>query len=168
MDENIVQEILHELFSALETLETQNGAVLQLLKDKGIATDQDLAVQLKKAGDSASVRWVAVRARIDRLVSSAVTTEAQSSRDVKKDSAQPSQEDQKRNKDAAAPSHKSENEKGASGSHGAGDNDRTDAEAPDSRRNRKEAVKQENQLSDDSSTKDEKTENAQRKATKVV
>lgn len=45
MDENnnnIVQEILHDLFSSMETLETQNTAILQCLKDKGIALTKNL------------------------------------------------------------------------------------------------------------------------------
>jgi len=35
MDDKIAQLILDELFSSLETLETQTAAVLQFLKEKG-------------------------------------------------------------------------------------------------------------------------------------
>ena len=73
MDENnIVQEIFHDLFSSMEALETQNTAVLQFLKDKGIATDEELASHLEQAGDASSVRWRGVRVRADYLFASAV------------------------------------------------------------------------------------------------
>src|SRR5438874_10418034 len=75
MDENnnnFVQEIFHDLFSSMETLETQNTAVLQFLKDKGIATDEELASHLEQAGDASSVRWRGVRVRADYLFASAV------------------------------------------------------------------------------------------------
>ena len=39
MDEQIVQQIFDELLSSLEPLDTQNAALLQFLKAKGIATD---------------------------------------------------------------------------------------------------------------------------------
>ena len=75
MDENnnnIVQEILHDLFSSLEALETQNTAILQFLKDKGIATDEELASHLEQAGKASSVRWRGVRVRADYLFASAI------------------------------------------------------------------------------------------------
>ena len=73
MDENnIVQEILHDLFSSMEALETQNTAVLQFLKDKGIATDEELASHLEQAGNASSVRWRGVRVRADYLFASAI------------------------------------------------------------------------------------------------
>jgi len=74
MDENnnFVQEILHDLFSSLEALETQNTAILQFLKDKGIATDEELASQLEQAGNASSVRWRGVRVRADYLFASAI------------------------------------------------------------------------------------------------
>src|SRR5467141_615654 len=73
MDENnFVQEIFHDLFSSLEALETQNTAVLQFLKDKGIATDEELASHLEQAENASSVRWRGVRVRADYLFASAV------------------------------------------------------------------------------------------------
>ena len=74
MDENtnIVEEILHDLFSSMEALETQNTAILQFLKDKGIATDEELAPHLEQAGNASSVRWRGVRVRADYLFASAI------------------------------------------------------------------------------------------------
>lgn len=75
MDENnnnIVQEILHDLFSSLEALETQNTAILRFLKDKGIVTDEELASHLEQAGNASSVRWRGVRVRADYLFASAI------------------------------------------------------------------------------------------------
>jgi hypothetical protein len=74
MDEKIVQEMLHELISSLEALETQNTAVLKFLKDKGIARDEELAPYLEQAGNASGVRWLGVRVRMDHLLSSAMKT----------------------------------------------------------------------------------------------
>jgi hypothetical protein len=71
MNENIMQEIVHELFSSLEALETQSAAILQFLKDKGVVDKQELAPYLEQAGNASSVRWRAARVRIDYLISSA-------------------------------------------------------------------------------------------------
>jgi hypothetical protein len=81
--ETIAQEILHELFPAFEALETQSAALLQLLKNKSLANEEELAAHLEQAGKASSVRWLAVRVRIDYLLSSAMKTAEQ---DVKKES----------------------------------------------------------------------------------
>ena len=82
MNEKIAQEILHELFPAFEALETQSAALLQLLKDKGIANEEELAAHFEQAGKASSVRWLAVRVRIEYLLSSAMKTAEQ---DAKKE-----------------------------------------------------------------------------------
>jgi hypothetical protein len=72
MDENIAQEIFHELFSSLEALETQSAALLQFVKDKGLANEQELARYFENAGNASNVRWRAARVRLDHLISSAI------------------------------------------------------------------------------------------------
>jgi hypothetical protein len=72
MDENIAREILHELISSLEALETQSGAVLQLLKDKGLASEEELSACLELAAKASDVRWRAARVRLERLLSTAL------------------------------------------------------------------------------------------------
>jgi hypothetical protein len=75
MNENIAQEILHELFSSLEALETQSTGILQFLKDKGIATEAELAPHFEQAGKASNVRWRAARVRIDYLLAAAMKTD---------------------------------------------------------------------------------------------
>jgi hypothetical protein len=88
MDERIVQEILDELFASLEALDTQSTAILQFLKDKGIANEEELATHLEQAGKRSSVRWLAVRVRLNYLLSPAIKVPEQ---DAKKESPKPTE-----------------------------------------------------------------------------
>jgi hypothetical protein len=63
--------VIEELFPVLEVLEAQNAAILQFLKDRGIASDNDLAPFLKTAANASSVRWRAARIRMNHHISSA-------------------------------------------------------------------------------------------------
>ena len=91
MDEKIVQEILDNLFATLEALDTQSTAILQFLKDKGIANEEELASHLEQAGKRSSVRWLAVRVRMNYLLSSAIKVPEQ---DAKKESPKPTENKQ--------------------------------------------------------------------------
>jgi hypothetical protein len=64
-----IKEIFDELFSLLESLETQSLALTQFLKDQGIATDEKLAPYLDRTGNASSVKWRAARARMQYLLS---------------------------------------------------------------------------------------------------
>ena len=75
MDEKIVQEILQELFSSLERVETQSSALLQFVKDKGITNDEELAPYLERAGNASGVRWLAARVRMEHLIAGAMKAE---------------------------------------------------------------------------------------------
>ena len=68
-DPEPIKEILEELFSLLESFETQSLALNQFLKDQGIATDEKLAPYLDRAGNASSVKWRAARARMQYLLS---------------------------------------------------------------------------------------------------
>src|SRR5690242_18308078 len=68
MNNEAMREVLNDLFSHLERLETQSEAVLQFLKEKKRVTDKQLAPYLEQAGNASSVRWRAARVRIDHLL----------------------------------------------------------------------------------------------------
>src|SRR3981081_1253871 len=106
---NIVQEILHDLFSSVEALETQSAAIVQFLKDKGIATDEELASHLEHAGDASSVRWHGVRVRADYLFAAALKAAEQA---AKRESPKPAENGQEA-KAAAKQSDETETAKSA-------------------------------------------------------
>jgi len=68
MNSEAIKEILNELFSHLERLETQSEAILQFLKEKK-RVDKQLAPYLEQAGNASNVRWRAARVRIEHLLS---------------------------------------------------------------------------------------------------
>ena len=72
MDTAVVEQLLDEMLASLEELETKATATLQYLKDKGPATDEDLAPYFEQAGNASNVRWRAARLRMMSLLSSAL------------------------------------------------------------------------------------------------
>jgi hypothetical protein len=111
MNDKIVHEILDELFSLLEALDTQSSGVLQFLKDKGIAPEKELAPYLEQAGNASSVRWLAARVRIDYLLSSAMKAPEE---DAKEESPKATENSQEANADTNK-SGEEETEKDAKG-----------------------------------------------------
>jgi len=89
-----IKEILDELFSLLESLETQSLALTQFLKDQGIATDEKLAPYLDRAGNASSVKWRAARARMQYLLSPVAKKTDDGAKDKNKESEQPQTEKQ--------------------------------------------------------------------------
>lgn len=79
MSDNPAEQVLSDLFGYLESMETQSGAVLQFLKEKGIATDEQLAPYLEQAANASGVKWRAARVRMEHLFSAAQPAPAQSS-----------------------------------------------------------------------------------------
>jgi hypothetical protein len=68
MNNEAMKEVLNELFSHLERLETQSEGILQFLKEKKRVTDKQLAPYLEQAGNASNVKWRAARVRIERLL----------------------------------------------------------------------------------------------------
>ena len=63
-----MKEVLSELFALLEAQETNSAALLQLLKDQGIASDEKLSTYLDQAGRASNVKWRAARMRMEYLL----------------------------------------------------------------------------------------------------
>ena len=74
MDEEIVKQILDQLFSSFEDSETQSAALLLFLKDQGIATEEKLVPYFEQAANTSEVRWRAARVRMGALLASALKT----------------------------------------------------------------------------------------------
>jgi hypothetical protein len=70
MDDKLMRELVNELSSALEGLETQNLAVLEFLKAQKKGADK-LAPYLEQAEKTSSVKWMATRARLNHLLDGA-------------------------------------------------------------------------------------------------
>ena len=75
MKADLAQELLDELGSSIENLETQQTALLQFLKDNGLLTDDQFAPYLAQAGKASGVRWRAARIRLERLFSTELQKE---------------------------------------------------------------------------------------------
>lgn len=78
MSDNPAQQVLSDLLNDLESLEAQSGAILQFLKEKGIAADEQLAPYLERAASAASVKWRAARVRMEHLFAVSEPAPAQS------------------------------------------------------------------------------------------
>src|SRR5258706_12240838 len=63
-----LKEVLSELFALLEAQETNSAALLQLLKDQGIASDEKLSTYLDQAGRPSNVKCRAARMRMEYLL----------------------------------------------------------------------------------------------------
>src|ERR1700746_1106693 len=75
MEAKIAEQILDEMASTFEALESQSAAILQFLKDNKIANDDQLAPYMEKAAAARSVRWRARRVRMGRLFALAEKSE---------------------------------------------------------------------------------------------
>jgi len=84
MDSAITDEILEELSSALQRVEAQSTAILELIKEKGMVKEDELAPYLQRANEASSVRWRATRVRIGHLLSGLEKREQQAREEDKK------------------------------------------------------------------------------------
>jgi hypothetical protein len=69
MNTNPAEQFFEELLTYLETLDAQIGAVVQVLKDKKITTNEEFAKYVERADLASDVRDLGVRVRMEALFS---------------------------------------------------------------------------------------------------
>ena len=82
MDGTAAEQLLDDLLSAMETLETRCVGILQFLKAEEYATDEQLAPFMEQAANASNVRWRAARLRMTSLLHSAMKDMETSGRKV--------------------------------------------------------------------------------------
>jgi len=82
MDGTAAEQLLDDLLSAMETLETRCAGILQFLKTEEYATDEQLAPFMEQAANASNVRWRAARLRMTSLLHSAMKDMETSGRKV--------------------------------------------------------------------------------------
>ena len=135
-DPEPIKEILEELFSLLESLETQSLALTQFLKDQGIATDEKLVPYLDRAGNASSVKWRAARARMQYLLSPIPKGTTDKEKDKNKDqNKEPGKSSTEKPQTVKSPTEKSTEQNKPESSDGKGTARNTAANAnPDEKR----------------------------------
>ncbi|MGH9513467.1 MAG: hypothetical protein ACRD2U_15155 [Terriglobales bacterium] len=89
MDVKLAEQLINELFPYFEALQTQSEAIVQLLKDKGLTTDEKFAPYLEQAGKGSNVKWLAARVRIGHLLSAIAEGDAKDKEKEKKEKKEP-------------------------------------------------------------------------------
>jgi hypothetical protein len=69
MNTNPAEQFFEELLTYLETLDAQIGAVVQVLKDKKITTNEEFAKYVERADLASDVRDLGLRVRMEGLFS---------------------------------------------------------------------------------------------------
>lgn len=70
--EEAVKELVNDLLPTLQAADSRGVAILRLLKDKGIVSDDELAPYLEQAANASSVKERAARVRFEHLIASAI------------------------------------------------------------------------------------------------
>ena len=93
--------MLNEFIPTLESLEAQSAAAIQFLKDQKIADKKKLAPYLENAAKASNVKWLAVRLRLNHLISTAMKASERAEQDTKKE--EEARQQGKETKEMAAP-----------------------------------------------------------------
>ncbi len=67
MSINPAEQFLEEMLPYLEKLDAQIGAIIQVLKDKGLTTGEEFSRYVEKADLASNVRDRGLRVRMERL-----------------------------------------------------------------------------------------------------
>lgn len=77
MNNNPAEQFLEDLLPYLERLDAQIGAVVQVLKEKGMTTDEEFTAKVEQANVASEVRDRGLRVRIEHFVLTSSQTRKQ-------------------------------------------------------------------------------------------
>jgi hypothetical protein len=77
MNVDPAEQVFEEILPYLETLDAQIGAVVQLLKDKGMTTNEEFAQCVRRADMASEVRKRGLRVRMEYLFTRAAERSAE-------------------------------------------------------------------------------------------
>ena len=104
------KQVLDELFTLLEAMETQSIAIVQFLKDQKMSTDAQMAPYMDQASNAASVKWRAARVRMEYLFSSTENQPAVSDESKEKAETKKAEENSEKEANAETTDEKQETE----------------------------------------------------------
>ena len=88
MDENVIDEFLESILSALASAETQSAALLQVLRETKNVSEEQLTKAMDQASNATEIKMRATRLRLKRILTAAIS-ELEKQQTKKEDKVEP-------------------------------------------------------------------------------
>ena len=108
--DQILKELLDDLVPTMTAADTRSATILQLLKDKGIVSDDELAPYLEQAANASNVKERAARLRFEHLFATAIKSLQQAAQETATKVLEQKEEEVKQSKAETKPQKKEDDQ----------------------------------------------------------